>query len=65
MSEIRPEFIARDRVEIHFEGLIPKTLANLASLGKGPPYHKVGRRCFYRYEDLVNWITRSPIKTKS
>ena len=64
MPEIRPEFVSRDKADSYIPGLNPKTLANLASLGKGPPYHKVGRRCFYRYEDLVNWITRNRVKTK-
>lgn len=33
----------------------PKTLANWASLGKGPRYARIGRHRRYRVEDLLAW----------
>jgi hypothetical protein len=64
MPERKPEFVAREKIPDFFPGLNPKTLANLASLGRGPCYFLVGRRVFYRYEDLVSWLSRNPVKTK-
>ena len=64
MSAFKPEYIARDRVPEFFPGVSSKTLANRASLGLDPPYFRVGRRAFYRYEDLTAWLSRHPVKTK-
>ncbi|MFF0531160.1 helix-turn-helix domain-containing protein [Nocardia amikacinitolerans] len=33
----------------------PKTLANWASLGKGPRFARIGRHRRYRLEDLIAW----------
>ena len=33
-------------------GRSPKTLAMWAVMGRGPPIHKVGGRCFYEKDDL-------------
>ncbi|WP_280422420.1 helix-turn-helix domain-containing protein [Nocardia carnea] len=33
----------------------PKTLANWASLGKGPRFARIGRYRRYRLEDLIAW----------
>jgi hypothetical protein len=40
-------------------GLEPKTLAQWALRGKGPPILRVGSRCFYRRTDLDAFITNS------
>jgi len=61
MKNSQQEFLPRE--ELRRLGLNPKSMANLASRGKGPKYYKVGRRCLYRYEDLIAWITRHPVKT--
>ena len=61
----KPEFIAREKVGEYFPGLNPKTLANLASLGRGPSYFRCSRKVFYRYSDLVEYLTAYPIKTVS
>lgn len=37
-------------------------LANLRSKGTGLPYHKVGRRCLYRREDIEAYISDSRIE---
>lgn len=59
----KPIFIAATRVEEFFPGLNPKTLANLRSQGRGPRFFKVGRKVFYRLEDLEAWLTRQPVRT--
>lgn len=47
----RPEFTPRKDVK-RTHGIPPKTLANLASLGKGPQVYRVGRTVYYRTSDL-------------
>ncbi len=32
-----------------------ETLASWRSLGKGPPYRKLGRNCFYVAEECIRW----------
>jgi hypothetical protein len=52
-----PELIGRSAVRDYFPGVLHgKTLANLASQGRGPRAYKMGRRVYYRYEDLMLWI---------
>jgi hypothetical protein len=51
-----PEWVARQKTENHFDGLNPKTLANLNSQGLGPKPYKRDRLVFYRYEDLVTFV---------
>lgn len=60
-KQIKPRIIARSRVEELYPGLIPKTLANLNSLGKGPPGFKRGRLVFYRCEDIEDYLLSNPI----
>lgn len=47
------------RTEIYkFSGglLSPRTLANLDSLGDGPPRGRCGRKIFYPVDSLVAWL---------
>lgn len=37
-------------------GLSPKSLAIMRSLGNGPAFFKLGKKCFYQREDLDAWI---------
>lgn len=37
-------------------GLSKRTLQNWRFMRKGPPYRKVGRRVFYRLEDIVAFM---------
>lgn len=59
-----PEIISRDRIPDFFPGLNPRTLANYASSGKGPKYHRRGRKVYYLYEDVRNWLLEHPVYTK-
>lgn len=43
--------------------LEPGTLANLRSAKKGARYHKVGRKIFYRPEDVEAWLFQNPVQT--
>lgn len=44
---------------------IPKgTLANLRWKGKGPRYHKRGKRIVYFIEDVEKWLKSEPVQTK-
>lgn len=42
----------------HQLGLQPKTLANMRSLGTGPPFHKIGGKVWYRGEDIISYRNR-------
>ncbi len=42
----------------HVLGLTPKTLANIRSIGKGPCYHKIGGRVWYRGQDILTFQKR-------
>ena len=53
-----PLIVSRQNVPKWFDGLHPKTLANLESQGKGPKSFKKGRLRFYLFEDLLNFITK-------
>lgn len=59
-----PIFIARKEVPKFFPGLSPKTLANRASKGDGPPFYKKGRNVFYKVEDLIKDITQTSTPNK-
>ena len=60
---IQPYAVSRSNINKYFPGLSPKTLANLASKGFGPPFFKRGRLCFYLFEDLKNYVTEFEVKT--
>lgn len=45
-------------------GLAVGTLANLLSQGRGPKAYKVGRRVFYKVEDVEEFFTSQPLLTK-
>lgn len=49
--------VARTAVAEFSGGLLdPKTLANLDSIGEGPPKGHLGRKVFYKVDDLVSWM---------
>lgn len=52
----KPEMVARQRVGDYFDGLNPKTLANLNSQGRGPKPYKRGRIVFYDFAELGNYV---------
>ncbi|MDP3458182.1 MAG: helix-turn-helix domain-containing protein [Hyphomonas sp.] len=39
-------------------GLTPKTLANMRTLGKGPCFHKIGGKVWYRGQDILTYQRR-------
>jgi predicted DNA-binding transcriptional regulator AlpA len=39
----------------------PSTLATWRHKGRGPKYPKIGRSCFYREADILEWIDRQAI----
>ncbi len=50
-------FVARSEVGRFTGGIVsPKSLANLDSLGEGPPRLKVGGRVAYKALDLVEFL---------
>lgn len=61
LPAIKPRMIARSRVQDLYPGLIPKTLANLHSLGKGPQGFKRGRLVFYRIQDIEDYLQSNPL----
>ena len=62
-SWAKPLMVARSKVEDLFPGLNGKTLANKLSQGLGPKAYRVGRKIYYRVEDLEAYLTQSPILT--
>lgn len=49
--------VARSQVEKFSGGLLnPRTMANLDSVGEGPPRGKCGRKVFYPVDTLITWL---------
>ena len=49
---VTPQLLGR-----YFPGLNARTLCNLRSRGKGPPYYKRERRVYYRLDEVRSWLT--------
>lgn len=62
-TSAKPLMISRNRVPELFPGLNPKTLANMFSEGRGPRAYKVGRKIFYRVDELEVWLMAYPVQT--
>jgi hypothetical protein len=49
--------VARRKVSDFTGGLLnEKTLANLDSIGQGPPRTRIGRLVVYKVSDLIGWL---------
>ena len=58
LADKLPPIISRSHVEKFLGGVISsKSLANLDSLGEGPPRIKVSGRVAYRTEELLTWLS--------
>jgi len=58
LSTKLPPVISRERIEEYLGGIISsKRLANLDSLGEGPPRFRVARKVAYRTALLLEWIS--------
>lgn len=58
LSEKLPPIISRDRIEKYLGGVITaKRLANLDSLGEGPPRIRIGRKIAYQTDTFLEWLT--------
>jgi hypothetical protein len=63
MTEI-PHVLTRRDLATHYR--IPvATWETWAIRGGGPPYHKVGRRCLYRREDVEAWFAARRVTSTS
>jgi hypothetical protein len=59
LAEKLPPIISRDRVEKYLGGVISaKRLANLDSLGEGPPRIRIGRKIAYQTDTFLDWLSR-------
>ena len=57
LAEKLPPIISRDRVEKYLGGVITaKRLANLDSLGEGPPRVRIGRKVGYPVRTFLVWL---------
>lgn len=57
LAEKLPPIISRDRVEKYLGGVITsKRLANLDSLGEGPPRVRIGRKVGYPVGTFLIWL---------
>lgn len=59
--------VARTAVSEFSGGLLdPKTCANFDSNGDGPPKGRLGRKVFYKVDDLIRWmesrVTETPVE---
>lgn len=64
LTKSLPAIIPRAAVPKLLGGLYSaKYLANLNSMGEGPPFIKVGRKVVYRREDLVMWLEERACET--
>lgn len=46
----------------------PQTLTAWRTLGRGPPYVKIGKRVFYRRADVESWLgtqRRDPVRAST
>lgn len=49
--------VARTAVAEFSGGLLdPKTLSNFDAIGEGPPKGRLGRKVFYKVDDLISWM---------
>lgn len=49
--------VSRDQIAKFTGGLIsPRSMANMDSLGQGPPRGRCGRKVFYPVDELVKWL---------
>ena len=53
-----PPAFGRSEIEVLLPGIISsKTLANLESMGSGPPSYRNGRRVFYERGSFLTWLS--------
>lgn len=65
LSTKLPPVISRERIEDYLGGIISsKRLANLDSLGEGPPRFRVGRKVAYRTDLLLEWLSTRCVSLK-
>jgi len=64
VQEQFPPFLTRKEAA-RLLGLRPKTLANWASSGMGPPFLRLGRRVLYRSQDLLEWLKAHAVEVKT
>lgn len=56
LVDIFPPLILRTQVKDYFPFFSPKRMANLDSIGKGPPSLRVGERVVYPTKDFLAWL---------
>ena len=64
VQEELPPFLTRKEAA-RLLGRRPKTLANWASTGVGPPFLRFGRRVLYRSEDLLRWLQAQAVEVRT
>lgn len=57
LADKLPPIISRNKIDKYLGGIITaKTLANLDSLGEGPPRIKIGRNVGYPTLTFLSWL---------
>ena len=57
LQETLPPVISRNKISYYLGGLLSVGyMQNLDSEGKGPKRIKIGKRCGYVREDLIDWL---------
>lgn len=62
--EIRAQFISENEVAL-ITGLATGTLRNWRFVGKGMPYHRIGRAIRYDYNDVIEFMRVQRIEPTS
>jgi hypothetical protein len=61
-SQLAPVFYRQDVKNLDPPLIAAKTLANLDSLGAGPPSFKIGKRVAYQRDPFIPWFIARFIK---
>lgn len=58
----KTKLIERARVASEYPPLTPRCLSNLAHRGKGPGYIMIGRKAYYRPEEIEKWLADNTVR---
>jgi len=59
-ARLPPKLLSQEEAAMVI-GVKPPTLAAWRHFGKGPPYSKIGRSCFYQTEEIDRWLDQQAI----
>jgi hypothetical protein len=60
--DVRPDYVRRNEAA-KLVKLAPGTLANMASAGRGPAFHRIGRTVLYEVGELRRFVEGGRVAT--